>query len=199
MGNDFTVDLIVRESAGEEIGDRAEVFNDSYLRLYGAFLRLYEGQYPIMGNGQVMTCKIAWDNGCYWSVTALLFYQNRLRDIAFMASISGLLNRFALLHARMQQFLRAWHDADQQLYPPGFASVIALARLRQLQAELGDPPLDGDALHERLRANVAWLERFAAGIRALAVERAPHAGLDRAVADGARNAVDLEALRLTPH
>jgi flavin-dependent dehydrogenase len=196
MGNDFTIDLIVRESRGEDIGARAEMFNDSYLRTYGAFLRLYERQYPIMGNAQVMTCKVAWDNGCYWSVTALLFYQNRLRDVAFMDSIADLVRRFALLHARMQQFLRAWHESDEQLYRAGFASVIGLERLRQLQAELATEPLDDGALRERVGKNIAWLERFAAGIRQLALERAPHAGLERVLSVDGQNAVDLGPLRL---
>jgi flavin-dependent dehydrogenase len=196
MGNDFTVDLIVRESRAEDISVRAELFNDSYLRMYGAFLRLYEGQYPIMGNAQVMTCKVAWDNGCYWSITALLFYQNRLRDIAFMDSIADLLKRFALLHARMQQFLRVWHDADERLYQRGFASVIALERLRQLQAELATEPLDDAALRERLRTNFGWLERFASSIKKLAMEHAPLAGLDRVLSVNDSRAVDLAALRL---
>jgi flavin-dependent dehydrogenase len=196
MGNDFAVDLIVRESRGEDISMRAATFNDSYLRTYEAFLRLYEGQYPIMGNAQVMSCKVAWDNGCYWSITALLFYQNRLRDLAFMESISELIRRFALLHARMQQFLRAWHEADEQLYPAHFASVIGLERLRQLQAELATERLEDGDLRQRLRTNFAWLEGFAAGIRKLATERAPLAGLERLLPIGDGHPIDLGQLRL---
>ena len=67
-----------------------------------------------MGNAQVMTAKVAWDNACYWAITALLFFQRRLRQPEFMASIDPLMRRFFVLHARMQQFLRAWDDADRR-------------------------------------------------------------------------------------
>ena len=74
-----STDLIVRDARGEDIAARAEAFNATYLRLFDAFIRLYDGQYPIMGNAQVMTAKVAWDNACYWAITALLFFQRRLR------------------------------------------------------------------------------------------------------------------------
>ena len=54
MGNDCIADLIAREVRGEDVSARAESFNQTYLRLFDAFIRLYEGQYPIMGNAQVM-------------------------------------------------------------------------------------------------------------------------------------------------
>ena len=63
---------------GEDVAARAETFNATYLRLFDAFIRLYDGQYPLMGNAQVMTAKVAWDNACYWAITALLFFQRRL-------------------------------------------------------------------------------------------------------------------------
>ena len=65
-----------------------------------------------MGNAQVMTAKVAWDNAAYWSVTALLFFQRRLRHPEFMASIDPLMRRFFVLHARMQQLFAAWGRAD---------------------------------------------------------------------------------------
>ena len=172
MGNDFTADLIRRDVAGEDVSARAVTFNELYLRLFDGFLRLYEGQYAIMGNAQVMTCKIAWDNACYWSVPALLFYQQRLRDPAFMGSIDLLMRRFFVLHARMQRYFRAWHERDERLYGEGFTSVVALERLRQLQAGLGDASEDDDDLRDRVVNNLLWLERFAGAIRGWPVRTA---------------------------
>ena len=114
MGNDYVTDLIVRDARGEDIAARAEAFNATYLRLFDAFIRLYDGQYPIMGNAQVMTAKVSWDNACYWAITALLFFQRRLRQPEFIASIEPLMRRFFVLHARMQQFFRAWDLADRR-------------------------------------------------------------------------------------
>ena len=63
MGNDCITDLIVaRAPAARTSSARAEAFNTTYLRLFDAFIRLYDGQYPLMGNAQVMTAKVAWDN-----------------------------------------------------------------------------------------------------------------------------------------
>jgi len=172
MGNDYVVDLIRRERSGEEVSARVEQYNTTYLRLYDAFLRLYEGQYPIMGNAQVMTAKVAWDNACYWAITALLYFQRKYRQPEFIASIEDLMRRFFVLHARMQQFLKAWNDIDARNYGAGFASVVTPEWLRRLQAELGGPLLEDGALRARLHTNLALLERFARALQAIA--RAEH-------------------------
>ncbi|MEO5742606.1 MAG: tryptophan 7-halogenase, partial [Vicinamibacterales bacterium] len=113
IGNECIADLIAREVRGEDVSTRAEAFNQAYLRLFDAFIRLYEGQYPIMGNAQVMMAKVTWDNACYWGITGLLFFQRRYRRPEFLASIEPLMRRFFVMHARMQSFFRAWDVADQ--------------------------------------------------------------------------------------
>jgi flavin-dependent dehydrogenase len=180
IGNDYTADLIERERAGEDITSRVEQYNATYLRLYEAFLRLYEGQYPIMGNAQVMTAKVAWDNACYWAITALLFFQRRYRQPEFIASLEDLMRRFFVLHARMQQFLKAWSDIDRRCYEGGWASVVQAEWLCRLQAELGDRPMEDGALQARLQTNFALLEAFAAALRRMALDGHPgHPALQR--------------------
>ena len=112
MGNELITDLIVRDRRGEDVSARIEQHNNSYLRLFEGFLRLYEGQYPLMGNAQVMTAKAGWDNACYWAIPALLYFQRRIADAPFMASLDLELRRFFVLHARMQTFLRKWDELD---------------------------------------------------------------------------------------
>ena len=170
MGNDFVVDLIRRERAGEDVSARVEQHNTMYLRLYDAFLRVYEGQYPIMGNAQVMTAKVAWDNACYWAITALLFFQRKYTQPEFIRSIDGLMRRFFVLHARMQQFLKAWNGIDARDYGAGFTSVVTPEWLRRLQAELGGPAVGDEALRARLHTNFALLEQFARALQAIARE-----------------------------
>ena len=111
IGNGYITDLITRDRRGEDIQERLERFNIDYLRLFDAFLRVYTGQYPLMGNAQVMTAKAAWDNACYWAITALLYFQRRLTQPEFMATIDPLMKRFFVLHARMQVFFRIWDRA----------------------------------------------------------------------------------------
>jgi flavin-dependent dehydrogenase len=198
IGNDYVTDLIVRDARGEDIASRAEAFNDTYLRLFDAFIRLYDGQYPIMGNAQVMTAKVSWDNACYWAITALLFFQHRLRQPEFVASIEPLMRRFFVLHARMQQFFTAWDGADRGDYARAAASVIDVEFLRRLQAGLGDAILDDEPLRERLAANFALLERFARTWQSIAAEQTPELGRFVPAAAGEQGGLlDLSPLRLT--
>ena len=196
MGNDFTARLIAGSVDGQDVGAQAAAYNATYLRLYDAFLRLYEGQYPMMGHAQAMTAKIAWDNACYWGITALLFYQNRLTDVAWMAAVEPLMRRFFVLHARMQVFFRAWSEADQRQFGAGVTSVVAHDALRELQAALGGPPLDDESLRTRLHANLAWLERFAAAWRDAATSATGTTALERLVPAAAADPVPIDALLL---
>ena len=170
MSNTFITDIITRERRGEDVGDRLERHNTLYLQLFEAFLLVYTNQYPIMGNAQVMTLKAAWDNGSYWAVPALLFFQKRLVDPAFMASVETLMKRYFVLHARMQQLLHAWHQKDSAEYGAGWTNVIAVEELRRLQAELGGALMDDGALRAKLESNLALIERFAQAIQRLATE-----------------------------
>jgi hypothetical protein len=176
IGNDYVTDLIIRDARGEDIALRAEAFNATYLRLFDAFVRLYDGQYPIMGNAQVMTAKVSWDNACYWAITALLFFQRRLRQPEFIASIDPLMRRFFVLHARMQQFFRAWDVADRGVHSHAAVSVIDVDFLRRLQAALGDAVIDDAPLRQRLEANYALLESFARSWQAIAAQQMPALG-----------------------
>lgn len=200
MGNDYVADLIVRDRAGEEIAQRTESFNTMYLRLFDAFIRLYDGQYRIMGNAQVMTAKISWDNACYWGITALLFFQRRYRRPEFIDSIRMLLQRFFVLHARMQSLFGAWDTADAgSSYSHAQLNVVEMDPLRRLQASLGDPLMDDDSLRLRLASNCEWLEGFGRSWQSVAAERYPH--LARFVAttpaaDAADAACDPAPLRL---
>jgi flavin-dependent dehydrogenase len=199
IGNDYTTDLILRDLRGEDVGMRAESFNTTYLRLFDAFIRLYDGQYRIMGNAQVMTAKVAWDNACYWAITARLFFQRRLRRPEFIASIEPLMRRFFVLHARMQQLLRAWDLADAgSTYPAAAANVVDVEWLRALQASLDEPVMDDEPLRARLAANCERLEGFADAWQAHARGRHPALAQFITTAAGARTVLELDKLLLEP-
>ena len=173
IGNDCAADLIVRTARGEDVRERAEAFNTTYLRLFDAFLRLYSGQYPLMGNAQVMTAKAAWDNGAYWAITGLLYFQRRFTRPEFMQSIDPLMRRFSVLHARMQQLFNAWDLADRNHYQDAYTNVVSVDFLRHLQASLAAPTMNDEALRQTLEDNLALLEAFAATWQALAAARNP--------------------------
>jgi flavin-dependent dehydrogenase len=196
MGNDAVSDLVIRDVSGEDIAARLEAFNATYLRLFDAFIRLYDGQYRIMGNAQVMTAKVSWDNACYWGITALLFFQRRFRRPEFMASIEPLMRRFIVLHARMQHLFNAWDRADATPYASAATNVMDVGFLRTLQNSLDGPLMaDGD-LRERLDTNYRLLEAFARTWQAIAARRHPE--LARFVAQSTEDdsAVTLEMASL---
>ncbi|HEY0284705.1 MAG TPA: hypothetical protein VGC23_04900, partial [Vicinamibacterales bacterium] len=197
IGNECVADLIAREVRGEDVSARAESFNQTYLRLFDAFIRLYEGQYPIMGNAQVMIAKVTWDNACYWAMTALLFFQRRYRRPEFIESIEPLMRRFFVMHARMQSFFRAWDAADQRRYADAGTNVLDLDFLKHLMSSLNDPMMDDDSLRARLAENYALLEGFAQSWQAVASEDYPD--LARFVpAKGDSATLNLDPVRLTP-
>ena len=197
MGNDYTTDLIVRDARGENVSERVEAFNATYLRLFDAFIRLYDGQYPIMGNAQVMTAKISWDNSSYWSMTALLFFQRRFVRPEFIASIDPLLRRYFVLHARMQQFFNAWFRADAAAqYEPVGLNILGIDLMRDWQTSLAAPLVDDDALRARLEHNFENLQALARTWQRVGVDR--HPGLRRVVDEDGGPLVDVSPLRLAP-
>lgn len=192
IGNDCTADLVTRAARGEDVRARADAFNTNYLRLFDGFLRVYDGQYPLMGNAQVMTAKAAWDNASYWGIPGLLYFQRRFRRPEFMATIDAMMRRFYVLHARMQQLFRAWDLADTSTYCDEFTNVLRIEYLRDLQSGLAGPSIEDEALRIRLEGNLALLERFASTWQSFASER--HPSLRSFVAEGER--VDISPLEL---
>ena len=175
MGNDYVTDLIVRDHAGEDIAARVESFNTMYLRLFDAFIRLYDGQYRIMGNAQVMTAKVAWDNACYWAIPALLFFQRRYRRPEFIASIDTL----------MLQVLRPARPHAGLFQGMGPRRRRKLLRARGAERRRGGVPSQaaGEPRRSphgrrrrcaaRLEENFALLETFARTWQAVASEQYP--------------------------
>ncbi len=200
MGNDAVADLIVRDARGEDIAARAEAFNTTYLHLFDAFIRLYDGQYRIMGNAQVMTAKVSWDNACYWGITALLFFQRRYRRPEFIASIEQLMRRFLVLHARMQRLFNAWDRADSTPYANGAANVMRVDFLRRLQNSLDGPLMNDEDLRARLDTNFALLEAFARTWQGVAAEQYPALARFVSTSNQDDSAVEREiaSLHLTP-
>jgi len=143
----------------------------------------------------VMTAKAAWDNACYWAITGLLYFQRRYRDPAFIQSITPLFRRFTVLHARMQQFFRAWDQAAAPDYADQAANVVDLDYLWDLQRNLAGPRQTDDELRERLERNFALIERFASTWQQLARAAAP--GLAAVTGDD-RPLLDVGPLTFTP-
>jgi hypothetical protein len=163
MSNTFITDLILRDLAGEKIDQRANDYNRVYLNTYESFLTVYQGQYPLMGNAQVMAAKIVWDFAIYWGFLTLQFLGGRLCDLELLERAGSTLQRVNHLNARMQAFFGEWDGLGCAACETAFIDVLGVDIMRQLHYGLNDE-LPGDALLERFAENLKLCESLAAAI-----------------------------------
>ncbi|MCI0580517.1 MAG: tryptophan 7-halogenase [Chloroflexi bacterium] len=160
LGNTFITDLITRELAGEEIRERLEYYNQTYLNTFETFLPAYDQQYPIMGNPRVMTPKVVWDFAVYWAYIGMVFFHRKYCDLEFLASLSGEAERFAQLSSRMQHLFHEWSELEPPAQLSGSFDILKLKLLYQLNLELITPFSD-EALREKIVQNLALCEDIA--------------------------------------
>ena len=164
MANTQICSLIAEDSAGESIGLSAPRYQGLYLQLFQDNLRTYEDQYPLFGNPRVMSLKYVWDYALYWSFPALLYFNGKLTDPRFFASMGQSIEKIRELNKRMQKFLRDWNEADSICEEsPTFVNQNEITILSQLNGELREP-LDDAALRERFHRNTRILEELASEI-----------------------------------
>ena len=138
------------------------------------FLAVYEQQYPLMGNPQVMAAKIVWDFAVYWGFLALQFLGGRLSDIELTDRSSGELSSVNHLNRRMQAFFREWDALDQQDWHTNFIDVMQIPVMKRLHYQLQDD-LAGDAMFTRFVENLRLVESLAAAMFHEAVRILPEA------------------------
>jgi len=184
MANDYVVDLIARDRAGETVAAAADRYDRAYRALARTYLVNYHRQYGLMGNARVMTTKIVWDFVMYWGGGALLYFGDRLRDEAFMRRVQPIMHRFASMNLRMQALFRDWADASKGAHPaPGtfvdYAEMDFMARLNEDLTRM----YDDEALYRQLAANLRLAEELRIEINAEAARWV--SGLDDASGEGA--------------
>lgn len=161
LSNTIITSLILKDREGASIVQDVELYNRIYLDTFHSFLHTFAGQYPIMGNAQVMTAKVVWDFSIYWGVNALLFFHNKSQDLLFWQELRHLLARFDNMNFRMQQFFRDWDEQIlHQQWAPDFVNYMNLHFVHELHIRLNDG-LDDAALKARVIENIALLETIA--------------------------------------
>jgi len=170
MSNGFITELVAADVEGGDLATLARAYDRQYLQLYRSFLGLYEGQYSMFGNAQVMSLKIVFDYSGYWGSTALLYFQNKLHDLAFLKSVTVDMIQVHRLTTAGQKFFRKWHALDDGAWAQAkMINYQTLDYLGQWQAHLTRSYTD-EELRRVLRANrqvlelvTAWLYRRATG------------------------------------
>jgi hypothetical protein len=163
MSNTFIVDLVRRDLNGEDIVHRAKSYNRVYLNTYESFTAIYQNQYPLMGNPQLMTTKVVWDFAIYWGFLTLQFLGGRLCDLDLLERAGNILQRVNHLNARVQAFFREWDSLGQEACEPAFIDVMDVEIMRRFHYQLRDK-LPGDVLLVRFAENLKLCESLAAAI-----------------------------------
>ncbi len=163
MGNTFIADLVVRDRAGRRLGARAQLYDRLYRSFYDSTLALYQDQYALFGDPEVLPVKVIWDYAYYWGVLAQLFFQQRLTDLALLGTLRDELAHCQALNVAVQAFLRAWSGVSAKRNPQAMLDQAALPWFAELNRSLADT-LDAAQLRERLRGSTAQLRALAGEI-----------------------------------
>lgn len=177
IANTYICDLVARDRAGQPFAPHAALYQQVYLSFYTHMLTLYEGQYPLFGDAQVMPVKVIWDYTWYWGLLAPLFFHGRLTDIALLGKLRPEFERTGALNRAMQRLLREWGVCNNgPLQPDGrLLDQYLIDWFHEMNRALNDA-LDDDAVLARLRDNAVRMDWLAVEI--LARARKTHPGID---------------------
>ncbi|MGI8561405.1 MAG: NAD(P)/FAD-dependent oxidoreductase [Luteimonas sp.] len=177
ISNTYICDLIGKDRAGQAFAPYARLYEQFYLSFYRHMLTLYQGQYPMFGDAQVMPVKIIWDYTWYWGLLAPLFFYDRLTYVALLGRLRPEFERTGALNRAMQPLLREWGARNRgPLEPDGrLLDQYLIDWFHEMNRALNDRP-DDDAVHARLRDNATRMDWLAAEI--LSRARAAHPGID---------------------
>jgi len=169
IANGYITDLVMRDRAGEPITAYAAIYEQLYRSFYENTLTLYQGQYALFGDAQVMPVKVIWDYTFYWALLAPLFYADKLTDLGMLGRLRTQFADAAALNRAMQALLRDWGARNTgPLATDGrLLDQHGIDWFHEMNRALDDR-LDDAALFARLCANVARMRWLAAEILARA-------------------------------
>lgn len=184
LSNTYIADLIARDRAGTAFGPYTAMYEQLYRSFYENTLTLYEGQYALFGDAQVMPLKVIWDYTFYWALLAPLYCAGLQCDLGMLGRVRDAFVRGSELNRAMQPLLRAWGERNRaaggSVDDGRLLDQAQPAWFHTLNAALLDTP-DADGFIARTGANLQLMLRLAAELRAQA--RQAHPGLDTASLD----------------
>lgn len=175
IGNTYITELVGMDRRGERLAARAQVFDQLLHSFYDSTLALYQDQYAIFGDPEVLPVKVIWDYTYYWGVLAQFCFHRRLTDLSSLAALRTELAQCQALNRAVQAFLRRWSAVSDKHNPARMLDQASLPWFAELNRSLNDT-LDSAAFIDRIRASHAQLHALARDLldRALA----DHPGLD---------------------
>lgn len=163
MGNTFITELIRADFAGNDVKRLARLYEHTFFTFFRTTMSLYEGQYDLFGDPEVLPIKILWDYAYYWGVLTPLFMNKRITDGAFLSQNSSTLVKSQTLNAAMQPFFRDWSKHSQKR---NTARIIDQRKVQWFAAlnESMSIEMDEDALGAHLNASADLLARLVSAI-----------------------------------
>jgi hypothetical protein len=183
IGNGYICDLIEKDRAGRPFAGYASVYQELVRSFYDNTLTLYQDQYALFGDAQVMPVKIIWDYTFYWSILAPLYFADRLTDVGMLGRLRPQLAQASALNLAMQALLRDWGERNPGVLTPDdrLLDQYRIGWFRELNRALSDT-LDDAAFFARIAANIDRMRWLAA--ETLSRARATHGDIDDRGLDG---------------
>ena len=174
MSNTFITELIREDFAGKDVTRLARLYEHTFFTFFRTTMSLYEGQYDLFGDPEVLPIKILWDYVYYWGVLTPLFINQRITDGAFLSKNSGALIKSQTLNGAMQPFFREWSKHSQKR---NSARIIDQQKVQWFAAlnESMSVQMDDVALGAHLNATADLLARLVLAILQQAKAGAPSA------------------------
>jgi flavin-dependent dehydrogenase len=156
--NSLVTDIVVRELDGEDVTERAEVFNELYLRAFDSILKVYTDAYPLLGNAKVFVPKFITNAILYWGVWSLMFFKDKTWDLEFLKDVKDDLEHIHLIYDRSESLFREWHELDHgQEWSDIWVSPPTVQPLAERVRDLATPRNEQE-LRERFSENVKVYE-----------------------------------------
>jgi len=167
IGNTYITDLIAQDRAGRPLEARAQVYDQLYHSFYESTLALYQDQYPLFGDPEVLPVKVIWDYAYYWGVLAQIFFQRRLTDLPALGGLKDELQHCQRLNFAVQRLMREWSASSDRSNPAVMLDQAAMPWFAELNRSLKDT-LDDAGFKARIQASTAMLRQLAGEILARA-------------------------------
>ena len=177
ISNTYICDLIGKDRAGEDFAPYAAIYQQLYFSFYENTLTLYQDQYPLFGDAQVMPVKVIWDYTFYWALLAPLFFGDRITDLRMMGRLKSEFARGRALNVSVQALLREWGERNTAPLTPDLRMLdqYGIDWFHEMNRALDDT-LDDAAFMARIRGNLARMDWLAAEL--LGRARGEHADID---------------------
>ncbi|TDK27114.1 halogenase [Luteimonas aestuarii] len=174
IANTYICDLVAKDAAGAAFAPYASLYQQLFFSFYENTLTLYQDQYALFGDAQVMPVKVIWDYTYYWSLLSPLFFAGRMTDVAMLGRLRPAFEAARALNLAMQPMLREWGRRNEGHDGPA-ARLLDQFRIdwfHDMNRALHDT-LDDDGFAARIAANVDRMRWLAAEVLQHARRRHP--------------------------